>query len=75
MCTNIPSQRLTAFGQVRMCELEPAACPVCLRKGTRAQLWTLAASTHLPATDADRSGKNMPGISAAKHEHFNLVFQ
>lgn len=27
MCTNIPSQRLTAFGQVRMCELVPAACP------------------------------------------------
>ncbi len=37
----------------------------------RAQLWTLAASTHL---HADMSGKNMPGISAAKHEHFNLAF-
>lgn len=30
---------------------------VCFRKGTRVLLWTLAASTHLPATDADRSGK------------------
>lgn len=62
---------LKAFQQKHACASACQPCAqVCLGKGTRAQLWTLAASTHLPATAADRSGKNMPGIMLSSHTCF-----